>query len=82
MRTMNRRQLFSTLAAAAMLGRPASAGQGVILSELGKPVDLNALRQVRMVVKNGDVLFPEEIYTAMGIEPFGRKPSLRLPVAQ
>ncbi len=43
---------------------------------------LNALRQVRMVVKNGDVPFPEEIYTAMGIEPFGRKPSLRLPVAQ
>lgn len=39
--------------------------------------DLGALRNVRMVVKNGNVFFPEEIYALMNIEPFGRK--LRAP---
>ena len=45
MNTLSRRQLFGTLAAAALLTRRAAAGQGVILSELDKPVDLNALRE-------------------------------------
>jgi predicted amidohydrolase YtcJ len=44
--------------------------------------DLKEFRQVRMVVKNGDVLFPEEVNTATGIEPFGRKPRLSLPATR
>ena len=80
---------LATIGCARHLGRDQELGSiepGKLADFLllqGDPTrDLNALRQVRMVVKNGDVLFPEEIYTAMGIEPFGRKPSLRLPVAQ
>jgi hypothetical protein len=41
--------------------------------------DMSVIRQVRMVAKNGDIIFPEEVYSAMSIRPFGRKPSVRLP---
>ena len=45
MNRMNRRQLFGTLAAGALSARSLAAGQGVILSELDKPVDLAGLRK-------------------------------------
>jgi imidazolonepropionase-like amidohydrolase len=38
--------------------------------------DLNALRKVRMVVRKGDVLFPEEVYSTVGITPFAKRPPL------
>lgn len=76
---------LATIGCARHLGRDQELGSiepGKLADFLllaGDPVrNLNALRQVRMVVKNGDVLFPEEIHAAMGIEPFGRKPSLSL----
>ena len=34
----------------------------------------NVIKTPRMVVKNGDVYFPEEIYQALSIEPFASKP--------
>lgn len=34
----------------------------------------NAIKTPRMVVKNGDVYFPEEIYQALSIAPFASKP--------
>lgn len=45
MNKVNRRQLFGTLAAGALSVRSLAAGQGVILSELDKPVDLAGLRK-------------------------------------
>jgi hypothetical protein len=77
---------LATLGCASYLGREQDLGSiehGKLADFMllaGDPTkDLGALRQVRMVVKNGDVIFPEEIYTAMGILPFGRKPTLSMP---
>jgi len=33
------------------------------------------------VLKDGVVMFPEEIYRAYGIEPFGSRPRVRMPPA-
>lgn len=47
----------------------------VLLS--GDPlVDLKAIKSPRMVVKNGDVYFPEEIYEALAIQPFASAPPM------
>lgn len=32
--------------------------------------NVHALRQIRLLIKGGAVIFPEGIYTAMRIEPF------------
>ena len=51
----------------------------VLLS--GNPLsDLKAIKSPRMVVKNGDVYFPSEIYKALSIEPFSTPPELLKPV--
>ncbi|WP_300395852.1 Rid family hydrolase [Henriciella sp.] len=43
----------------------------------GNPLrDLSAIRAPRMVVKDGDVYFPAEIYQALSIEPFSAPPDL------
>lgn len=80
---------IATIDCARYLGRDQELGSiepgklADFLLVAGDPTeDLSAIRQVRMVVKNGDVLFPEEIYSAMGIQPFGRKPLVRMPAAQ
>ena len=48
----------------------------------GNPLeDLSAIRNGRMVVKDGDVYFPSEIYEALSIEPFTEAPSLVINIA-
>ncbi|MFO1468705.1 MAG: amidohydrolase family protein [Steroidobacteraceae bacterium] len=39
-------------------------------------VDLNALRKVRMVLGKGAVLFPDEVYSTVGMTPFAERPPL------
>lgn len=75
---------LATIGCARYLGRDQELGsieRGKLADFLllaGDPTkDLSTIRQVRMVVKDGDVLFPEEIYSAMGIKPFGGKPPLQ-----
>ncbi|MGI5441710.1 amidohydrolase family protein [Streptomyces shenzhenensis] len=38
--------------------------------------DISAVRHPRMVVKDGDLYFPEEIYAELGITPFGSAPDV------
>ena len=43
----------------------------------GNPLaDLKAIKTPRMVVKNGDVYFPSEIYEALAIKPFASPPAV------
>lgn len=43
----------------------------------GNPiVKLNAIREIRMVVSNGVLYFPEEIYPHFGIKPFAASPPI------
>ncbi len=39
--------------------------------------DISTIRQARMVMRGGTVYFPEEIYAALDVKPFGRKPVIR-----
>ena len=41
--------------------------------------DLNQLRQIRMVVSDGVVYFPTEIYPWFGIRPFSEAPEVIVP---
>ncbi|MFY2763161.1 amidohydrolase family protein [Arenimonas sp. MALMAid1274] len=43
--------------------------------------DLRAIKAIRMVVKDGVVYFPAEIYPHFGIRPFADAPTVRLPAA-
>jgi len=48
----------------------------------GDPTDdLNELRQIRMVVSNGVIYFPDEIYPWFGIRPFAESPTISEPVS-
>lgn len=38
--------------------------------------DINAIRQIRMVMKDGVIYYPSEIYAAYGIKPFAAPPPL------
>ncbi len=38
--------------------------------------DISAVRQIELVMKDGVIYYPKEIYEALGIEPFGMPPSL------
>jgi len=42
-------------------------------------VDVSALRKTRLVMKDGVVIFPDEVHRAYGIEPFASRPDVRLP---
>jgi hypothetical protein len=44
--------------------------------------EISAVRRVAMVVKQGDVYFPAEIYRELGVKPFVDPPALRLPVTK
>jgi imidazolonepropionase-like amidohydrolase len=43
--------------------------------------DLKAIKKIRMVVKDGVVYFPSEIYPHFGIKPFAESPAVKLPSA-
>jgi len=80
---------IATLNCARYLGRDQELGSvergklADLMLVAGDPTrDLSAIRQVRMVLKDGAVIFPEEVYSAMSIQPFGRKPPVKLPAAQ
>ena len=85
----NRVLQLATFEVARYLGRHQESGSiapghlAVFLLVAGDPTrDMSVIRQVRMIVmivKNGDIIFPEEVYSVMGTRPFGRKPSVRLP---
>ena len=38
--------------------------------------DISAVRQIELVMKDGVIYYPKEIYDALGIKPFGMPPSL------
>jgi len=80
---------IATLNCARYLGRDQELGSvergklADLMLVAGDPTqDLSTLRQVRMVIKDGAVVFPEEVYSAMSIQPFGRKPPVRMPATQ
>jgi len=41
--------------------------------------DVGVLRRVRLVMKDGAVIFPDEVHSAMQIDPFATRPPVRLP---
>jgi amidohydrolase family protein len=41
--------------------------------------DVGVIRQVRLVMKDGAVIFPDEVHAAMQIQPFATRPPVRLP---
>ncbi len=46
--------------------------------------DINAIRQIRMVMKDGVIYYPSELYQALGVKPFAAPPPLvpaRAPAA-
>ena len=42
--------------------------------------DISTVRRVRLVMKDGMLYFPSEIYEALGIEPFTNAPAVTPPV--
>lgn len=45
----------------------------------GDPVqDLSVLRKARMVMSRGRIVFPDEVYSAMGVQPFATRPPMRV----
>ncbi|HEY6101582.1 MAG TPA: amidohydrolase family protein, partial [Anaeromyxobacter sp.] len=76
----------ATLGAARVLGLEREIGQvapgftaDLALVEGDPTRDISAIRRVAMVVKQGDVFFPAEIYPALGVKPFAEPPLVRLP---
>lgn len=48
----------------------------------GNPLaDLGELHRIAMVVKDGTIYFPSEIYPAFGVKPFADAPNITLPTA-
>jgi hypothetical protein len=43
--------------------------------------DVSVLRQARLVMKDGAVVFPDEVHSAMQIRPFATRPPVVLPSA-
>ena len=41
--------------------------------------DVSELRKVRLVMKDGAVIFPDEVYRAYGVEPFSTRPDIQPP---
>lgn len=63
------------------LGTIARGKRADLLLVPGDPTqDVGVLRQVRLVMKDGDVFFPDEMHTAMGVKPFGTRPVIQQPL--
>ncbi len=74
---------IATLESARYLGREHELGSirpgrraDLMLVDGDPTQDLGALRQARLVMKDGDVILPEDVYQAMSIQPFARKVAL------
>jgi hypothetical protein len=51
-----------------------------LLLVAGDPTaDVAAVRQVRLVMKDGAVIFPDEVHAAMQIRPFATRPPVKVP---
>jgi hypothetical protein len=51
-----------------------------LLLVAGDPTrDVGLIRQVRLVMKDGAVIFPDEVHTAMQIQPFATRPPAKVP---
>jgi hypothetical protein len=62
------------------LGTIARGKRADLLLVPGDPTqDLSVLRQVRLVMKDGTVFFPDEVHTAIGVTPFGSRPVIQEP---
>jgi imidazolonepropionase-like amidohydrolase len=62
------------------LGRVAPGFSADLVLVDGDPTrDISALRRIAMVVKEGDVFFPAEIYPALGVKPFVEAPAIHMP---
>ncbi len=49
----------------------------------GNPLaDITELHRIAMVVKDGTIYFPSEIYPAFGVKPFAEAPAITLPTAK
>ena len=44
--------------------------------------DITAIRKGRLVVKDGNVYYPDEIHDALGIKPFEPHATLRVPAGK
>jgi imidazolonepropionase-like amidohydrolase len=71
----------ATLDCAAHLGRGHTHGSvergkraDLLLLEGDPTHDISAIRRIRMVMKDGDVYFPSDIYRELGIAPFASPP--------
>ena len=39
--------------------------------------DVSVLRKARLVMKDGTVYFPDEVHTAIGVQPFSSRPPMQ-----
>ncbi len=63
------------------LGTIARGKRADLLLVPGDPTkDVSVLRQVRLVMKDGAVYFPDELHTAIGVKPFGTRPVIQEPL--
>ena len=79
----------ATLGAARVLGLDHEIGRvapgfsaDLVLVDGDPTSDIGSIRRIAMVVKQGDVFFPAEIYPALGIKPFVEAPAIRMPAAR
>ncbi|MEO6041688.1 MAG: amidohydrolase family protein [Croceibacterium sp.] len=77
---------LATLGAAEFLGRASDSGtiergkHADMVLVAGDPTrDIKAIEQIRMVVKDGTVYFPSELYEAVGVKPFARSLTVTQP---
>jgi hypothetical protein len=62
------------------LGTIARGKRADLMLVPGDPTkDVRVLRQVRLVMKDGAVFFPDEVHTAIGVRPFGSRPVIQEP---
>jgi imidazolonepropionase-like amidohydrolase len=76
----------ATLGAARVLGLDKEIGRvapgfsaDLALVDGDPTKDISSIRRIAMVVKQGEIFFPAEIYPALGIKPFVEAPPLQVP---